>query len=391
MKKAEHWLIVFGRALAAHSLYGPGHQARKESSARLMSALEDLLRDDVRPTFTFLDDAVIYRTAPIHSLKDWSWGRRLGAAGVRRLEFGSQATANAVEEFLATLHLRLAGEAVGTGPERWPGIEVGDVAVQNGDGPGEARASNLPSPELEAPVEAGGQGYGLAEEVEVMRYALNRAAEGEELPVDDLEGVVGALEVALHSEGELLIPLLALRSLDDHLTLHSVNTAVLAMSFSEWLGLAGGDIRAVGRAALLHDLGMVRVPPEVFRIGALSAEARLRVSRHPADGARLLLSGSSRFDLAATVAYEHHLRPDGFGYPARRFHKDLHYISRIVAVCGAYDALRAERSYRPARDADSALHEIEAAAGTSYDPGIAGSFVQMLRRWQDRVIPARAG
>src|ERR1051326_8565112 len=100
MKKAEHWLIVFGRALAAHGLYGPGHQARKESSARLMSALEDLLRDDVRPTFTFLDDAVIYRTAPIHSLKDWSWARRLGAAGVRRLEFGSQATANAVEEFL---------------------------------------------------------------------------------------------------------------------------------------------------------------------------------------------------------------------------------------------------------------------------------------------------
>ena len=388
MKKAESWLIVFGRALAAHGLYGPGHQARKESSARLLSALEELIREDVHPTFTFLDDTIIYRTHPVHSLKDWNWGKRLGAAGVRRLEFGPAVTSQGIEELLAALHLRLVGEAPEPGPARWPGIDVGDVAILDGNGPGEARISTpVPAP---AP-EPAGEGYVLAEEVEAMKFACDRAADGGDLPVDDLEGVVGALEVALHSEGELLIPMLTLRSLDDHLTLHSVNTAVLAMSFSEWLGLAGGDIRAVGRAALLHDLGMARVPPEVFRLGALSPEARSRVTRHPADGARLLLAGSSRLDLAATVAYEHHLRADGLGYPARRFHKDLHYITRIVAVCGAYDALRAARSYRPARNPESALREIEAATGTVFDPGIAGSFVQMLRRWQDRIVPAKAG
>ena len=64
-----------------------------------------------------------------------------------------------------------------------------------------------------------------------------------------MDAVVRALTVALHSEGELLMPLLSLRSLDDHAALHAVNTAVLALTFCEWLGLAGGDIRAVGKAA----------------------------------------------------------------------------------------------------------------------------------------------
>ena len=390
MKRAERWLLTFGRAIAAHGLYGPGHQARKESSARLFGELEELLASDTRPTFTFLDDTVIYRASPIHSLRDWAWGRRLAAAGVRRLEFAAAATSEGIGDLLAALQLRLAGEVQEGGTMRWPGIEAGDVAIQEGGGlpelaPGAPIAAPVATPEAEP------DGYGLREEVDAVRFALDRAVAGGELPLDDLEGVVRGLAVALHSEGELLIPLLALRSPDEHLTLHSVNTAVLAMSFSEWLGLAGGDIRAVGRAALLHDFGMSRVPAEVFQLGELSPAGRVGVARHPMEGARLLLAGSARLELAATVAYEHHLRPDGLGYPARRFHKDLHYISRIIAVCGAYDALCAERSYRPAHDRESALHEIETGAGPVYDPGIAAAFVQMMRRWEGRLVPASAG
>ena len=390
MKHAERWLLTFGRAIAAHGLYGPGHQARRESSARLFGELEGLLASDTRPTFTFLDDTVIYGASPIHSLRDWAWGRRLAAAGVRRLEFAATATSEGIGDLLAALQLRLAGEAHEGGTMRWPGIEAGDVAIQDGSGlpelaPGAPIAAPAATPDAEP------DGYGLREEVDAVRFALDRAIAGGALPLDDLEGVVRGLAVALHSEGELLIPLLALRSPDEHLTLHSVNTAVLAMSFSEWLGLAGGDIRAVGRAALLHDFGMSRVPAEVFQLGELSPAGRVGVARHPMEGARLLLAGSARLELAATVAYEHHLRPDGLGYPARRFHKDLHYISRIIAVCGAYDALCAERSYRPAHDRESALREIETGAGPVYDPGIAAAFVQMMRRWEGRLVPATAG
>jgi HD-GYP domain-containing protein (c-di-GMP phosphodiesterase class II) len=186
------------------------------------------------------------------------------------------------------------------------------------------------------------------------------------------------------------MPLLSERSAGDHLAYHAVNTAILAMSFSEWLGLGGEETRSVARAALLHDIGMLRVPDEVFRVEALSDAGRSGVARHPEDGARLLMSRSSELDLAATTAYEHHLRMDGTGYPARRFHPEPHYISRVIAVCGGYDALRSERCYRPARDAATALREIENGKGSVYDPAVATSFVTMMQRWEGRCVVAGA-
>lgn len=376
-QQTERWLHAFGHALATHFLYGTGHQARRESSARLLAALVDLLRADLRPTFTFLDDTVIYRSLPVHGLRDWTWGRRLGAVGVRRLEFTADATPEAMDDFLLTLHHRLSGEHSKVPLPHWPGIEAGDVSVENEPRPVQTSA---------ATAGPAGMAIGLGEEVNAMRFVCERVASSDMLPMDEVAGVVRSLTVALHPDGELIMPLLSESASDDHLVNHAVNTAVLAMSFSEWLGLGGGETRAVGRAALLHDIGMVRIPDEVFRVEALSEAGRSSVARHPEAGARLLLRQSTDLDLEATTAYEHHLRIDGAGYPARRFHKDLHYISRMVALCGAYDALRSERCYRPARDAAGALRELEAGRGSIYDPAIASSFVGMMTRWEGRVV-----
>ena len=376
MNRKERWLHAFGHAMAVHALYGPGHQARRESCTRLLGSLQELLRADLRPTFTFLDDAVIYRSLPVHGFREWNWGRRLGAVGVRRLEFSAEATAESIDAMLQHLHQRLSGEHRGPLPH-WPGIEAGEVSVES-----EARPVLSSAPRPEAPE------IHLGEEVGAMRYACDRVSAGEPLPLAEVQGVVRSLSVALHPEGELVMPRLPERSAGDHLTFHAINTAILAMSFSEWLGLGGEEIRSVGRAALLHDIGMVRVPDEVFRVEALSEAGRSGVARHPEDGARLLMSRSPELDLAATTAYEHHLRMDGTGYPSRRFHPEPHYISRVIAVCGGYNALRSARCYRPARDAASALRELENGKGSLYDPAVAGSFVTMMQRWEARCVGA---
>jgi len=376
---AERFLHAVGQAISSYTLYADGHQARDEAITKTYSALQTILREDGFPSFSFLEDAVVYNSVALHALRDWTWSARLASAGVRRLELSRDATRVSLDGFLIELYRRLSGEARDEPMPVWPGIVAGDVVVLD-----------EPPPVSAAPAAARGP-YSLTEEVGAVHEAFRSVARGGRLPIQDVEAVVHALSLALHSEGELLIPLLSLRSLDDHTALHAVNTAILAMTFSEWLGLAGGDIRAVGKAALLHDVGMARVSAEVFQRPELSNGGRGEVSRHPEEGARLLLSGSSKLDLAATAAYEHHLRIDGTGYPARRFHRELHYISRIVAVCGAYDALRSERSYRPARDPAHALSEIEAGAGAIYDPGVAHAFVQMMRRWEHRLVRAGLG
>ena len=378
MTRSERWLHAFGHALAAHALYGPGHQARREASARLHAALVDLLHADHRPTFTFLDDAVIYKSLPIHGLRDWSWARRLGGIGVRRLEFSSEATLTGVDEFLVVIHQRLNGTGLDQPVPRFPGIDAGDVSI-------EAEAKSRP-----APVPAASPGVvALDEELVAMRYVCERVAAGSTLPLGEVAGVVRALSLSLRAEGELLIPLIPEGNPDDQQARHAVNSAVLAMTFGEWLGGGAEEIRSIGRAALLHDIGMSRVPGDVFRVQVLSDAGRSGVARHPEDGARLLLAQSPELDLAATTAYEHHLRMDGTGYPARRLHQEPHYVSRVIAVCGGYDALRSERCDRPARDHAAALAEIDAARGSAYDAEVAGSFVEMMTKWGGRIVDGR--
>jgi HD-GYP domain-containing protein (c-di-GMP phosphodiesterase class II) len=374
---AERFLHAIGQAISSYALYGEGHQARDDAAAKAFVALQAVLRGSATASFSFLDDAVVFNTAALHGLREWSWTGRLAAAGIRRLEFSREATRESLDRFLVDLQRRLTGETGGEPLPTWPGIAAGEVVV----------LSESPL-RVDAPPAAPPASYSLSEEVGAVHEAFLSVARGGRLPLQDVDAVVHALSLALHAEGELLIPLLSVRSLDDHTALHAVNTAILAMTFSEWLGLAGGDIRAIGRAALLHDVGMARVSPDVFQRPELTVGGRSEVARHPEEGARLLLAGSAKLDLAATAAYEHHLRLDGSGYPGRRCHRELHYISRIVAVCGAYDALRSERSYRPARDPARALAEIEAGAGAVYDPGIAHAFVQMMRRWEHRLVQA---
>jgi putative two-component system response regulator len=104
------------------------------------------------------------------------------------------------------------------------------------------------------------------------------------------------------------------------------------------------------------------------------------------DGARIILDGDERLDLAATVAYEHHIMIDGGGYPRMHFRRDCHYASRVVHVCDVFDALCTDRPYRPAWEIGRALEYIEERSGMEFDPEIASVFTTMMRRLDSRVM-----
>ena len=146
----------------------------------------------------------------------------------------------------------------------------------------------------------------------------------------------------------------------------------------------------MGSAGLLHDVGIAQLPEELLAKSLLTPEERLRIEEHPAIGARMLLARGAVFDLAAVVAYEHHMRPDGSGFPRLRVPRDMHYVSRLVAVCDVYDALRTPRPWRPAWTPGRALEFVQEGAGTMFDAGIARAFAALIRRLEDRRSPASA-
>jgi putative two-component system response regulator len=84
---------------------------------------------------------------------------------------------------------------------------------------------------------------------------------------------------------------------------------------------------------------------------------------------------------------------DGSGYPCRHLPCDTHYGSRLVHVCDVYDALRTRRPYREAWESETALQYIEQRAGLEFDPGLAATVADLVRRWDHRIIapPEAAG
>jgi HD-GYP domain-containing protein (c-di-GMP phosphodiesterase class II) len=131
---------------------------------------------------------------------------------------------------------------------------------------------------------------------------------------------------------------------------HSLGVSDAAMLIAETMGLSPKRIQFVRRAALLHDLGKLRIPTSVLeKQGKLTAEEFLLVKQHPAL-TRRILSRIPAFSELARVAGAHHEKLDGTGYPNGLSADELSLETRIIAVADVYTALSEERPYRESLD-----------------------------------------
>jgi len=139
---------------------------------------------------------------------------------------------------------------------------------------------------------------------------------------------------------------------------------------------------------LLHDVGKTRVRADIIKKeGKLSPEEWALIMKHPEEGARILLNSGPKMELAAIVAYEHHIKPDGSGYPALRYDRRLHRASELIQVCDVYDALRTKRPFRDPWPPDRIVSHLREESGKSFHPEAVEVLLDMLSQWErDRGI-----
>jgi putative nucleotidyltransferase with HDIG domain len=375
----SRFLTALSQALSNLSLYGSDHPVCARAVAAAANRLRELQEAHPRQQFTFLPGEVLFGQELLHDLAGWEWGARLAAAGIERLEFIGPVTAEELERFLDHLASRFGWRSTET-------CEVWQMGVSNIRWGHLRLRTNSPA-QLSEALPLATMSYALREEREAVGWLHREVGSGVALPLAEAEAVVRSLSLAMHADRAIVLPLLELKEFDQYTTSHSMNVAVLAMALAEYLALGAGAVRTIGLAALLHDLGKIRIPHEILvKPGKLTAAERRVVMRHPVEGARIILDRDDDLDMAAAVAYEHHLMIDGGGYPRLHFPRGAEYASRLVHVCDVYDALRTHRPYRDAWESEPTLDYIQTRAGVEFDPEIAQAFVRMMQEWDSRVV-----
>lgn len=147
------------------------------------------------------------------------------------------------------------------------------------------------------------------------------------------------------------------------------------------LGLPETQVQLLGLAAPMHDIGKIAVGDRILRkTGMLTDEERQLMETHAEVGRDLLGgSGSELLELAATIAWTHHERWDGSGYPRGLSGEEIPLEGRIVAVADVFDALSSDRPYRPRLAMDEARDWIVDGAGSAFDPEVVDAFVQSFQ------------
>jgi putative nucleotidyltransferase with HDIG domain len=149
---------------------------------------------------------------------------------------------------------------------------------------------------------------------------------------------------------------------------HSLEVAATAREVGRRLGLADVDLVEVELGALLHDLGKLRLPPEILnKPGPLDLDELRLMRLHPEWGAEMVARVPG-LEAVALIVRLHHERPDGTGYPHGLREDRIPMASRIVSACDAYGAMIGRRTYSQPLDVEAAVEELELNAGTQFDP-----------------------
>jgi len=189
------------------------------------------------------------------------------------------------------------------------------------------------------------------------------------LDLNRVANTVNTIIDELLAYDEILVQLTDIRAFDDYLFAHSVNVCVLSIITGITLNYNKDRLIELGVGALLHDIGKTRISPAILnKPDDLTRRECEQVKRHTTYGFEMLRNCAELSLLSAHIAFQHHERWDGQGYPRGLRGELIHEYARIVAVADVYAALLADRPYRPAYTVNQALNILERMTGVYLDP-----------------------
>ena len=377
-QSSRQFLLNLSKALAALSLYKGDHPQRARALDACFGSFAELPTRGQVLSFTFLDSEVALDGTALPALRGWEWGHKLAAIGMERLEIHPGATREELAHFIEFTITRLQGLA--TDAELPESFRFGPVTARQD----EEDQSDLD--DIFRFDSGSASGMTLHPEVDLLTEVISEARDHATIHIAEVTAVVESLVSVMASGQEMILPLIRLKTHDQYTATHSINVAVLSMALAEYMGLGADDVRMIGMGGVLHDIGKTRIPKEVLtKPGKLTDEEFDIIKSHPVEGAKLIMEADQSLEVAAIMAYEHHIRFDGGGYPSFKHERRCHVASDLLHVCDVYDALATNRPYREGWESPRILSYLAESAGSEFAPGLVRPFVSMMREMRHRI------
>ncbi|MBL4889066.1 MAG: HD-GYP domain-containing protein [Candidatus Lindowbacteria bacterium] len=211
------------------------------------------------------------------------------------------------------------------------------------------------------------------------RAAIRNMALGESIEADSIRHQIVSLVDGSAGNQQVLSALVSLTHFDDALLAHTVNSTVYAILIGQALGMPNNELYELAECCLLHDVGMCGVSPKIWRKKEkLSELEMLDIHKHTLYGADMLEKIPGLCFEAQIVAYQHHERWDGSGYPKEKSGDRIHEYARIVGLVDVYTAMTASRTYRDKILGYDAMKHVLSSTNSLFDPKIVKTFLSVM-------------
>lgn len=203
---------------------------------------------------------------------------------------------------------------------------------------------------------------------------------GAKINGDEIAFLAKRIIAALIRDRELLTNMVNYKFEKDYLVSHSVNVTILSANIGAALDYSKEQILELAYGALLHDVGMLKVSPEIRnKNGELTLQERMELNRHPAYGLDLIQQVRGLPMTTPYIAYQSHERENGRGYPKGRGSVVIHDYARIVAVADVYESLTTDRPHRAGYIPYQAMEKVVLMGGKKLlKPSVIKAFLRYL-------------
>src|SRR5690554_3093221 len=207
-----------------------------------------------------------------------------------------------------------------------------------------------------------------AQAIKIVKDTLGEALIVQSVDLKQMSLVADIILDEVLDNNDVIYNMLDLKEHDNYTYVHSVNVCIISTIMGKHLGIPRDKLKELAMGTLLHDLGMIYIEPEILnKMTDLTPEETKQVQEHSKLGFERLRTYAGLSILSAHVAYQHHEREDGSGYPRGLKGDEIHLYAKIAAVADSFDAMTSNKLYREPLWSHEAIAELKANAPTKYD------------------------